>query len=109
MCYGGIFDQIGGGFHRYTVDRQWWIPHFEKLTIDNAEIIMDLTNLYSFYNDLEILDCLEMTVNYLIRDMKVGDLFASSEDADSEGVEGKYYTWTEKELNEALGKGRQTH
>jgi uncharacterized protein YyaL (SSP411 family) len=104
MCYGGIFDQIGGGFHRYTVDRQWWIPHFEKLTIDNAEIIMDLTNLYSFYNDLEILDCLEMTVNYLIRDMKVGDLFASSEDADSEGVEGKYYTWTEKELNEALGK-----
>ena len=107
MCYGGIFDQVGGGFHRYTVDRKWWIPHFEKLMIDNAEIMIDLANSYLFSQDPELLDCLEMTVDYVLRDMKVNDLFANSEDADSEGVEGKYYTWTEREFEEALGTNDQ--
>lgn len=107
MCYGGIFDQIGGGFHRYSVDRKWWIPHFEKLMVDNAEIIIDLANNYLYFQDPELFDCLEMSINYVLRNMKVNDFFANSEDADSEGVEGKYYTWTEEEFDDALGKSDQ--
>jgi uncharacterized protein YyaL (SSP411 family) len=103
MYYGGIFDQVGGGFHRYTIDREWWIPHFEKLLIDNAELVLDYLNAFNLFKDLEFLDALQLTVDFIIRDMKVEGGFANSIDADSEGVEGKYYTWTKNEIREAVG------
>ncbi|MEM3911740.1 MAG: thioredoxin domain-containing protein [Saccharolobus sp.] len=103
MYYAGIFDQVGGGFHRYTVDREWKLPHFEKLLIDNAELIYDYFTYFTATNDIEILDALSNTVNFVLRELYIkGKGFANSLDADSEGIEGKYYTWTEKELQEAL-------
>jgi len=105
MYYGGIFDQVGGGFHRYTVDREWKLPHFEKLLIDNAELIYDYFTYYIALQDEEIFDALSATVNFVLRDLYISGVgFANSLDADSEGIEGKYYTWTESELKEALGE-----
>lgn len=104
MYYGGIFDQVGGGFHRYTVDREWKLPHFEKLLIDNAELIYDYFTYYTATNDIEILDALRNSVDFVLRELYMdGKGFANSLDADSEGMEGKYYTWTEDELKGALG------
>ncbi|AWR93521.1 thioredoxin domain-containing protein [Acidianus brierleyi] len=104
MYYGGIFDQVGGGFHRYTVDREWLVPHFEKLLIDNAELILDYFNEYIALNDPEILDALDLSVDFVLRDLYLGEGFANSIDADSDGIEGGYYTWTENEFDEALGQ-----
>jgi uncharacterized protein YyaL (SSP411 family) len=104
MYYGGIFDQAGGGFHRYSVDREWITPHFEKLLIDNAELILDYFNAYIALNDLEILDALNLSIDFVLRDLYIGEGFANSIDADSNGIEGGYYTWLEKEFDEALGE-----
>ncbi|EWG07583.1 MAG: hypothetical protein ASUL_03714 [Candidatus Aramenus sulfurataquae] len=104
MYYGGLFDQAGGGFHRYTVDREWTTPHFEKLLIDNAELIYDYFNGYIATGDAVIKDALDLTVQFLLRDLMREGSFANSIDADSDGVEGGYYTWTEKEMDEALGE-----
>lgn len=106
MYMGGVMDQVGGGFHRYAVDREWWVPHFEKLLIDNAELMMDYLEAFTATGDLEVLDALELTYDFLHRDMKVEGGYANSIDADSEGIEGKYYTWTKEELKEALGDER---
>ncbi|BCU66898.1 thioredoxin domain-containing protein [Sulfolobales archaeon HS-7] len=99
MYMGGLMDQVGGGFHRYTVDREWWVPHFEKLLIDNAEILITYVNAYTYFRDEQFLDAINMSISFLdsIRD---DDGLASSVDADSEGVEGKYYTWTVNEVKE---------
>lgn len=102
MYYGGIFDQVGGGFHRYTVDSEWYVPHFEKLLIDNAELLMDYTLAYQYSGDSELLDAVNLTVDFLLREMRVEGGFANSMDADSEGIEGYYYTWTMSEFMEAL-------
>ncbi len=104
MYYGGIFDQVGGGFHRYTVDKYWSVPHFEKLLIDNAELIQDYTSYYLYTGDLELLDALSLTVRNVLNDFYLKDKegFAISIDADSEGVEGKYYTWTDKEIYDVI-------
>ncbi|BCU69450.1 thioredoxin domain-containing protein [Stygiolobus caldivivus] len=102
MYYGGIFDQVGGGFHRYTVDDEWYVPHFEKLLIDNAELLLDYVHAYHYSTDTEILDALTLTSDFILREMFLGEGFANSLDADSEGKEGYYYTWTEDEFRDAL-------
>jgi len=102
MYYGGIFDQVGGGFHRYTVDNEWYVPHFEKLLIDNAELLLDYALGYEYSRDEELLDTIRMLYDFLVRDMKIEGGFANSLDADSEGKEGYYYTWTEEEFKEAI-------
>ena len=103
MYYGGIFDHVFGGFHRYSTDRYWKVPHFEKLLIDNSELILSYFNAYLITYDRELLDAINMTVDFILNEMKNDIGFSNSIDADYEGIEGKYYTWTEKEFKEALG------
>ncbi|MGC8725105.1 MAG: thioredoxin domain-containing protein [Thermoplasmata archaeon] len=104
MYMGGIMDQIGGGFHRYTIDNQWWIPHFEKLLIDNAEILSTFLDAYLITHDDELLDAIKLSYNFIKRDLWLGNKFANSLDSDSEGVEGKYYTWTKEEIKSFFRK-----
>ena len=104
MADGGIHDQIGGGFARYSVDAQWLVPHFEKMLYDNAQ----LARIYLWAGiDLEeprFIDVARSTLGYLLRGLRHAEGgFFSAEDADSEGVEGKFYVWTTQELERALG------
>ena len=104
MADGGIHDQIGGGFARYSVDAQWLVPHFEKMLYDNAQ----LARIYLWAGiELEeprFVDVARSTLGYLLGDLRhPNGGFFSAEDADSEGVEGKFYVWTTQELERALG------
>jgi uncharacterized protein YyaL (SSP411 family) len=102
MCLGGLYDHVGGGFYRYVVDERWFTPHFEKMLYDNA-LMVDLLTLVCQHNRLPYyVDRVEDTVGWLLREMMVGDAFASSLGADSAGAEGRYYTWTEAEIDAAL-------
>ncbi|MEX0657317.1 MAG: thioredoxin domain-containing protein, partial [Nitrosopumilaceae archaeon] len=105
MGRGGIFDQIGGGFHRYSTDTQWLVPHFEKMLYDNALVPMVYVEAYQLTKDPFYLDIIKKTLNYILREMtsKEGGFF-SAQDADSEGEEGKYYVWKKNEIEEILGK-----
>ncbi|BBG22736.1 thioredoxin domain-containing protein [Sulfuracidifex tepidarius] len=107
MYSGGILDQVGGGFHRYTVDREWKLPHFEKLLIDNAEILDAFFKYYLITKDQDIMDAMELTYSFVKREMSADSSFANSLDADSEGVEGLFYTWTEEEIDSCLGQDSQ--
>ena len=104
MAAGGIHDQIGGGFARYSVDPRWLVPHFEKMLYDNAQLI----RLY-LWGGIELgrpdfITVARSTITYLQRDlMHPGGGFFSSEDADSEGVEGRFYVWTPDEIRSVLG------
>ncbi|HEX6947619.1 MAG TPA: thioredoxin domain-containing protein [Acidimicrobiia bacterium] len=105
MASGGIHDQIGGGFSRYSVDERWLVPHFEKMLYDNAQ----LARLYLWAGiELDRPDFVEVarsTLDYLRRDLMHPDGgFFSAEDADSEGIEGKFYVWTPEEIREVLGE-----
>ena len=108
MANGGIFDHIGGGFFRYSTDRKWLVPHFEKMLYDNAMLIMAFAEagkaIDSKYNSV-----VERIINFLLRDMKgkCGGFYTAI-DADSEGEEGKYYLFTPDEINEVLGKPEGT-
>jgi uncharacterized protein YyaL (SSP411 family) len=105
MARGGIYDQVGGGFARYSVDEHWLVPHFEKMLYDNALLARLYLEAYQATGkDLYRRTATE-TLDYLLRDMRSpeGGIY-SAEDADSEGVEGKFYVWTPAELEAVLGK-----
>lgn len=105
MRKGGIFDHIGGGFSRYSTDKYFLAPHFEKMLYDNALLIIVYASVYTTAENPLYLDTAERTAEYVLREMTSPDGgFYSAQDADSEGVEGKYYTFTLAETIEALGK-----
>ena len=104
MRLGGIFDHIGLGFHRYSTDKKWFLPHFEKMLYDQAMNAMAYLEAYHFTKKMEYAKVASEIFTYVLRDLKSEEGgFFSAEDADSEGEEGTFYLWTEKELLEILG------
>ncbi len=100
MARGGLYDQLGGGFARYAVDRRWVVPHFEKMLYDNAQLL----GLYARWGGTLGERIAGETAEFMIRELRTPEGgFASAIDADSEGVEGKFYSWTPDQLAEALG------
>jgi hypothetical protein len=104
MAKGGIFDQLGGGFHRYSTDSKWLVPHFEKMLYDNALIPIVYAEAYQITKDTFYLNVVTKTLNYVLREMTLPQGgFYSAQDADSDGEEGKYYVWNKSEIKEILG------
>jgi uncharacterized protein YyaL (SSP411 family) len=104
MARGGMYDQIGGGFHRYAVDGQWLVPHFEKMLYDNALLPRVYLYAYQAVGDRFYSRIVVETLDYVRREMTdPAGAFYSAQDADSEGVEGKYFVWTPDEMKAVLG------
>jgi len=104
MANGGIYDQLGGGFHRYSTDSSWLVPHFEKMLYDNALLPVVYAEAYQITKDSRYLEVVNQTLQYVLREMTSLDCgFYSAQDADSEGEEGKFYVWKKKEVQEILG------
>ncbi len=107
MRKGGIWDHLGYGFHRYSTDKNWLLPHFEKMLYDQALIAMACVETWQVTGDQSYRDTAERIFEYVLRDMTApGGAFYSAEDADSEGEEGVFYVWTTRELEQVLGKER---
>jgi uncharacterized protein len=103
MNAGGIYDHLGGGYARYSTDAQWLVPHFEKMLYDNAQILELLALVHSLWPDPTFAERAHETVGWLMREMRVGDAFAASLDADQDGEEGLFYVWDEDDIDAALG------
>jgi len=104
MASGGIYDHLGGGFARYSTDDRWLVPHFEKMLYDNALLARVYLHAWQMTGEPRYRQVVEETVGYVLRDLRAPDGgFYSAEDADSEGVEGKFYVWTPAELAAVLG------
>jgi uncharacterized protein YyaL (SSP411 family) len=105
MANGGIYDQLGGGFARYTTDPEWRIPHFEKMLYDNAQLISLYAKAYQFSRNEQYKRIVYESIAFLKKElMSDQTAFYAALDADSEGEEGRYYVWTEQEIDEVLGK-----
>lgn len=104
MAYGGIYDQVGGGFARYSVDGIWKVPHFEKMLYDNAQLISLYSESYVCWRDPLYRDIVYQTTEFMQREWwSPNGCFYAALDADSEGEEGKYYVWNNEELEKLLG------
>src|SRR6266567_4777093 len=98
MALGGMYDLVGGGFHRYSVDREWLVPHFEKMLYDNALLVPAYLHGWLVLGKERYREVAEETLNYMLRELRLpGGGFASAQDADTDGVEGLTYTWTADE------------
>ncbi len=107
MARGGIYDHLGGGFARYSVDERWLVPHFEKMLYDNALLASAYADAYRLWRVEEYATVVRETLDYVIREMTdATGAYYSTEDADSEGVEGKFYVWSMHEIEEVLGLQR---
>ncbi len=103
MRLGGLFDHLGFGFHRYSTDAEWLLPHFEKMLYDQASLMMAYTEAYQITKKQEYADVVRDISEYVTRDLTSPEgAFYSAEDADSEGEEGKFYTWTQNEIKDVL-------
>lgn len=108
MAYGGIYDHIGGGFARYSVDNLWHVPHFEKMLYDNGQLVSLYAEAYQFHPNPLFKQVVIETLEWVKREMTSSEGgFYSALDADSEGVEGKFYTFTQDELEELLGEDEE--
>ena len=105
MADGGIRDQVGGGFHRYSVDAAWLVPHFEKMLYDNAQLARVYAHAHALTGDARYAEVARSTLDYMIRELTTDDgAFAASQDADTDGEEGKTFVWNADEVRQVLGK-----
>jgi uncharacterized protein YyaL (SSP411 family) len=104
MANGGMYDQLGGGFHRYSTDDEWLVPHFEKMLYDNAQLARTYLHAWQVTGDPFFRRIVEETLDYVLREMTSPEgAFYSTQDADSEGKEGKFFIWTQEEILNLLG------
>ena len=105
MARGGLYDQLGGGFHRYSVDARWLVPHFEKMLYDNAQLARVYLHAWQLTGEVEFRRVATETLDYVLREMTdAAGGFYASQDADSEGEEGKFFVWSEAEIDAVLGE-----
>jgi len=104
MARGGMYDQVGGGYHRYSVDERWLVPHFEKMLYDNALLTTSYVEAWQATRNPFYEQIVRETLDYVLQEMTLPEgSFYSTQDADSEGEEGKFYVWSESEIREILG------